>query len=247
MLRKYLSGSVAFGYKFGFAFILIFGLIRFLIVMNANITGDFKYVSVIFLVMCLLPFLLLNKNGRKEIGITRPASYRWLALSFLTGILSCTLTYWIGVSLFQQTSSNWFYAIGNTYPIDFNSIADGDKLIYFVIYSMIAITFSPVGEELMYRGMIHESLTDRFGDRTAAFIDSGAFGITHLAHFGFMYTLGEWELLLVPAILWVLLIFATGLIFNFCKRQTGSIAGAIICHAGFNLAMTWFIFYQLFK
>lgn len=30
-----------------------------------------------------------------------------------------------------------------------------------------------------------------------------------------------------------------------CKQQTGSLLGAIIAHAGFNLAMIYFIFYHL--
>ena len=109
------------------------------------------------------------------------------------------------------------------------------------------MTFSPIGEELMYKGMIHQSLVNKFGDKTASIIDSSAFGVTHLAHFGLVYEFDEWNILFLPAILWVTLIFITGLIFNFCKDKTESILGAILSHAGFNFAMTYFIFYQLFK
>lgn len=247
MLRKYLPQTIRFDYRLGLGLIMVFGVIRFLIVMNATITSNYSKVSFIFLSMTLLPFLLLNKNGRREIGIVKPASYKWLGLSFLTGAVACFLVYGIGILLFQRTGSNWFYAIGNTYPVNPGALQEGDKLIYFIIYAIIGMTFSPIGEELMYRGMIHESLRGRFGDTGASLIDSAAFGITHLAHFGLVYSLGKWQLLPLPAALWMVLIFASGLVFGYCRRKTGSIAGAIVSHAGFNLAMTWFIFYQLFK
>lgn len=52
-------------------------------------------------------------------------------------------------------------------------------------------------------------------------------------------------LLIIPAILWVFLMFITSRIFIICKKKTGSILGAIISHAGFNLTMMYFIFYHI--
>ncbi|NEU09387.1 CPBP family intramembrane metalloprotease [Flavihumibacter sp. R14] len=245
MLRNYLPQTLRFDYKLGLTLILLFGLIRFLVVLNATITSDYSKVSLIFVAMVLLPFLLLNRNGRREIGICKPASYKWLGISFLLGAGACFLVYWIGMLLFQKTGSNWFYAIGNTYPVNPASLQEGDKLIYFIIYAIIGMTFSPIGEELFYRGMVHESLRSKFGEVKASVIDSAAFGITHLAHFGLIYSLGQWSLLPLPAVLWIILMFASGLTFGYCKRKTGSIWGAVISHAGFNLAMTYFIFYEL--
>lgn len=247
MLRRYWSKFIVFDWKLGVFLILLFGIIRFVIVLNANLTGDFKYVSFIFVIMALIPFILLNKNGLRSIGITWTTNPKWLLFSFLAGILCCLLMYWIGLLLFQETGSNWFISIGNTYPLDFNSITEKDRLVYFVVFSFIGMTFSPIAEELMYRGMIHESLVNKFGERQASLIDSGAFGITHLAHFGLIYVLGQWKLMVLPALLWMLLIFSSGLIFNLAKRKSGSIVGAIISHAGFNIAMTYVIFYRLFN
>ena len=52
------------------------------------------------------------------------------------------------------------------------------------------MTFSPIGEELFYRGIVHGSFTGRFGEQKASFFDSLTFAITHLAHFGIVYVLG---------------------------------------------------------
>ena len=107
------------------------------------------------------------------------------------------------------------------------------------------MTFSPIGEELLYRGLIHQCFVPRYGRNKASIIDSLAFGITHLAHFGLIFSLGEWQFLPIPALLWVLLTFVSSRLFYYCKQKSGSIYGAILCHAGFNLAMTYFIFYHI--
>lgn len=108
------------------------------------------------------------------------------------------------------------------------------------------MTFSPCGEELLYRGLIHGSLINRFGDRKSAVIDSLAFGLTHLAHFGIIYQYSSWNFYLIPSLIWIALIFVTGLTFNFCRKISDSIWGAIISHMAFNMTMTYLIFYEIF-
>ena len=120
-----------------------------------------------------------------------------------------------------------------------------EKQIYFLIYALAGMTFSPIGEELLYRGMIHGSFATRLGEQRASLIDSLAFSLTHLAHFGIVYVAGVWTFLVFPGFLWVLFYEGISLCFFVCKEKTGSLLGAILCHAGFNLAMTYFIFYHI--
>ena len=117
--------------------------------------------------------------------------------------------------------------------------------MYFAIFAIIGMTFSPIGEELLYRGLIHQSFVPKFGNNKASILDSLAFAVVHLAHFGIIYTNGNWKFLIIPAILWITLMFLTSRLFYYCKIKTDSIYGAIIGHAGFNLAMTYFIFYHI--
>lgn len=175
----------------------------------------------------------------------RPGKYVWLILAFMIGIGSCGLMYFIGNFLFGDTVHNWFEYIARTYQLQTGEIASTDRLVYFIIFSIIGMTFSPIGEELLYRGVIHKSFANSVGERSASFLDSAAFGLTHLAHFGIIFYAGKWDIVLIPALLWVTLIFGTGLVFHYCKQKSGSILGAIICHAGFNLAMNYFIFYHI--
>ena len=147
--------------------------------------------------------------------------------------------------LFAETVSNWFVYISNSYAVPKASLSESDRLIYFIIYAVIGMTFSPIGEELFYRGLVHGSFATDFGDRKASMLDSLAFALTHLAHFGIVYFSGHWSFLFFPALLWVFFMFIASRLFFFCKQKTGSILGAISSHAGYNLAMMYFIFYHI--
>jgi membrane protease YdiL (CAAX protease family) len=107
------------------------------------------------------------------------------------------------------------------------------------------MVFSPIGEELFYRGIVHGSFVPKTGEHMASIIDSLAFALTHLAHFGIVYIMGNWSFLFVPSLLWVFFMFLTSRLFFLCKVKTGSILGAIASHAGFNLAMMYFILYHI--
>jgi len=107
------------------------------------------------------------------------------------------------------------------------------------------MTFSPIGEELFYRAVIHQAFKGELGDRKAAVIDSAAFALTHLAHFGIVYAAGAWKFMPLPALLWVSAMFFTCLVFNRVRQESGSILGAILTHAGFNFGMGFLIFYAL--
>ncbi len=235
-----------FSWQFGLALILLFGIPRFLIVLQANATANYSFTSIIFLVMWITPFVLLTKHGRRTIGMKKPKNYLWLLYSFFIGIILCTIVYTIGTWLYQSTIDNWFVYISKSYgSIPSEALEGSNRNSYFPIFAVIGMTFSPIGEELLYRGLIHQSLVPKFGNNKASVLDSIAFAVTHLAHFGIIYSLGAWRFHLIPAVIWMFLIFLTGRLFFYCKTKTGSIFGAIISHAGFNLAMTYFIFYYI--
>lgn len=107
------------------------------------------------------------------------------------------------------------------------------------------MVFSPLGEEFFYRGLIHRALLRGFSSVTSTLIDSGAFALTHLCHFGLIYSMGRWEWLPGPAAIWVGLMLLAALVFSLYRKLSGSIWGAVFCHAGFNLGMTYWIFFLL--
>lgn len=115
----------------------------------------------------------------------------------------------------------------------------------FVVMASTGMIFSPVGEELFFRGIVHVSFSKSLGDKKASLIDSTAFALTHISHFGLVYLSGVWKLLLLPTLIWIVSMFFASMLFFRIKKQSGSIWGAVICHAGFNLGMIYCIFYLL--
>lgn len=212
--------------------------------LNANLTGNYGRIGVIMIVSALVPFLFLSKKGLAKIGFKKPASIRWILYSFILGLLISGIIYLVGIALYSDTISNWYVYVGKSYNLS-SEINAHDKLIYFLIFAGTGMIFSPIGEELFFRGIVHASFSKSFGERKATIVDSLSFAITHLAHFGIVYIAGSWEFLLIPSILWVFAMFLTSLVFVRCKKESSSILGAIVCHAGFNFSMIYLIFYHL--
>lgn len=243
--RSFLGDRLKFNWNLGLAFILILGIPRFITVLQASKTGDYRFTSIIFMIMWVLPFLLLNKNGRSEIGIKTPTSVLGLLLGIVLGALFCLLVWWIGDLLYQNSSSNWLVYISQSYSIPEGVDLNEQRLTFFIIFGVISMIFSPIGEELMYRGFIHRCFVQKLGENNASIVDSTAFALTHLAHFGILFVNGNWEFRPIPALIWVGLTFLAARIFFLIKQKSGSILGAILAHAAFNLAMTYFIFYHI--
>lgn len=246
MKNLFRFNKLKFNWKFGLILILLFGIPRFLFVLEANRTANYNFTSIIFVIMWLTPFLLLKKGGRTIIGIKWTGNVQWMISSFILGIFACFIVFFIGTYFYQDSIENWFVYISNSYrSIPIEELKGNTKLLYFLLFGVIGMTFSPIGEELLYRGLIHQSFVPKFGNNKASILDSLSFAMVHLAHFGVIYESGSWKFLFVPAILWVTLMFMTSRLFFYCKSKTESIYGAILSHAGFNLAMTYFIFYHI--
>ncbi|MBT8256850.1 MAG: CPBP family intramembrane metalloprotease [Bacteroidia bacterium] len=238
--------ALKFNWQLGLSLILIFGLPRFFLVLQANQTGNYNFTSLIFVLMALTPFILLTRNGRLAIKLKRPKSIGWILISLLLGLAAGILMYMLGKGLYGETISNWYVYISRSYgSLPAGESFESQKLTFFLIFAVIGMTFSPIGEEFLYRGLIHQSFVQRFGKVWASNIDSIAFALVHLAHFGLVFQDRHLKLLLIPAFIWILIMFLTSKMFFLCKEKTGSIWGAVISHAGFNLAMTYFIFYHI--
>lgn len=245
-LRPFWQNTLTYNWKLGIFLILLFGIPRFIIVLDANVSGDYRWVSVLFMVMWITPFILLNKDGRKLIGIKKPQNYKWLFYSFLIGIAFCSIMFLSSMLFFGDSISNSFIYISQSYTLPAGELSATNKLMLFMIFSLTGMTFSPIGEEFLYRGVIHGSFAEKYGEQKSSLFDSLAFALTHLAHFGIVFNAGRWDFLFIPALLWVLGMFIASQIFFKCKQLTGSIWGAVICHAGYNFGMMYWIFYHIF-
>lgn len=223
----------------------LFSAVRFGLVMQANVTKSYGLVSVFFVVMALTPLIVLTRAGRTRIGMVRPARPVWIVSALVAGALCCALMVASAAALFGAGSDNAFVYIAGTYAGLPSAMDDRTRLILFLVFAFIGMTFSPIGEELFYRGLVHDCFVGRLGQAGATLVDSAAFALVHLAHFGLVWRVTGWVFLPGPALWWFLGLFATGLAFSLARRATGSVSGAIVAHAGFNLAMTGWIFYRV--
>lgn len=243
-LRPLWSKYFKFDWKFGLLLLVIICIPRFFLVLKANQTGNYGSIGVIMFISALVPFIFLNKYGRSRIGIKTSKKWGKLIFSFAVGIVFSLLLYFIGKELYGNSYQNWYEYIGNSYNIP-EVISPKDKRIMFIIMATTGMIFSPIGEELFFRGIVHGSYAKSIGEKKASIIDSLAFAITHIAHFGLVYLNSRWSFYFFPAFIWVTGMFVVSIIFFKMKKLSGSLLGAIFCHAGFNLGMIYSIFYLL--
>lgn len=245
MFKGWTRNRINCNSSLGLVLILVFGILRFLIVLQANQTGNYGLTSFIFVMMILLPYVLLTKYGRRNIGMVKPGNWKWLFYGLLAGIVLSLFVGFVAKLLYNQNPQNWFVYIARSFTLPPFGPDGPSRFHFFLIFALIGMTFSPFGEELLYRGIIHQSFRRRFRDEGASVINSAAFALTHLAHFGIIFEAGSWQIAVIPSILWVYFMFLAGRLFFIIRQKSGSLLGAIATHAGFNLGMTWYIFYVL--
>jgi len=223
----------------GLFLVLLFGIPRFMLVLLSYESGQSQWVSIVFTLMCFTPLVFLKKPGRREMGLRKSTQPWWLLWGFLLGCGMCLLLFAATRLIFGLEISNPFVYIAS------GTATGGESTMYFLIYMIIVMTFSPIGEELFYRGVVHQAFKEGLGESWASVIDSAAFALTHLAHFGIVYMAGGWKFLPLPSLFWVIIMFLTCMVFNRVRRESGSIVGAILTHAGFNFGLGFLIFYAL--
>tara|TARA_R110002051_G_scaffold137916_4_gene210624 strand:+ start:47455 stop:48207 length:753 start_codon:yes stop_codon:yes gene_type:complete len=243
-LKPFWNKHFNFDWKFGLFLILFFCIPRFILVLHGNQVGNMQYVGIMMLLMAIAPFVFLSKHGRFQIGIKKPANNSWLILAICMGLIFSVFLYFLGESLYGNTYQNWYQYIAKSYNIPAD-IDEQTKAITFGISAFIGMTFSPIGEELFFRGIVHSSFANSIGNKKAAIIDSAAFAIVHISHFGLIFLNQQWKLLLMPSLIWVFSMFLVSILFYYCREKSGSILGSILCHSAFNLGMTYCIFYLL--
>lgn len=237
--RKYNS---IFKTDFGFVTIsfLLLGIIRLI-----GLTTGAEYIVVLgFLIMWILPVIFIKNEKRGKIGIKKPESWLWVFLSFVIGIFGSILIYYIGYLLYGTGAENWVMTVVSDY------MADGEALIpgVFAVVTFMMMLFSPIGEELYFRGIIQEVLQERTSSYgRGAFWSSLLFAIIHIPHHGLVFSRTGFVNILLPILLWTIIMFLFSLMFLYARKKSGSVLGAIVCHSGYILGMNLFIYFFLLE
>lgn len=185
-----------------------------------------------------------SRLAKKQCGLKISQNLKSLFYAFICGLAVSVFLYLIGHVLYSTSYENWYQYIGKSYKIPDN-ITHSDKNIMFAIMAIIGMTFSPIGEELFFRGLVHSSFAKSIGEKKASIVESTAFALTHISHFGLVFVNNKWDIFVIPTMLWVTSMFFLSLLFIYFRQKSDSILGAIICHSAFNFGMIFCIFYLL--
>jgi len=198
------------------------------------------YVPVSMAMLWPLPWLLLSKDSRYEVRFRTPVSKTWFFRAPLVGACLVAACATIGWLAFGDGDSNWFtkHALvlkDSLAPAPTNaSVAS-----LFMMVTIPAMIFSPLGEEFLFRGFMLRTLELRWGYRAAILIQAAIFAFVHLAHYGLNP--------LQPALIavWLPSTFAIGLVLGWVVSESGSIWCAVIAHSIFNLGLNATVFILL--
>ncbi len=216
-------------------------------VRGVGMLGPQRYFWILpagFTVMAMTPHLFFHREGRRRAGLRRPRRPWWLLWGILLGAAGAFLCYWLGVTLFGDTDDNWYVSIRRAFPINPEMAALPTAQLFWVI-SIPSLIFSPLGEEIFFRGFLQQAVEERWNQRTGVLVDAGWFAAVHIFHHGLLRIDGQLRILPLSGAIWVLLIFATGLLFAFLRQKSGSLLAPILSHAAFNVGMNFTILYWL--
>jgi uncharacterized protein len=193
-----------------------------------------------FVLMSLMPWLLLSKTGRTQICLRRAQNSCYL-LAMSLGALAAAGCFVLGVALFGTGVDNWFISIANNYRGMMNTTGFPVWKLH-LIFTLPALIFSPIGEELFFRGLLQRALEERLSAKGSTVIECSAFGLIHLCHHGILATATGLTLLPLSGALWAMLMFGVAFLFAWLRQRSGSIYTAMVSHAAFNLSMNALIF-----
>jgi membrane protease YdiL (CAAX protease family) len=194
-----------------------------------------------FTLMALTPFLLLDRSARRAIGLARPDNPRIFAIAVVTGGAAAFACFALGYALFGNTADNWFVTIAGNYRQVMDTTGWSITRLH-LFFTIPAIIFSPVGEEIFFRGYLQYALERRFSARLSTIAECAAFGVVHVCHHGLILAAGGILVRPVSAPLWISLMFGAALLFAYLRKTSRSLWPAMAAHACFNLVMNITIF-----
>lgn len=227
----------------GLSFLLC---VLFLVLRSLSMFGP-AGLRVLFPLMCIgmiaLPWLLLSPHGRYQIGLKLPDNGASVLVALATGVGAAVICFYIGTLLYGSSSEHWFVSVARVYSE--HPSAGASLLQLHLTFTIAACLFSPMGEEIFFRGFLQKVLEQRASRTAATHIQSGAFALVHLCHHGIIATAAGLVLLPMSAALWVLLMFGLSWAFSWLRQSSDSLLPAIAAHSAFNATMNSFIFAYL--
>jgi len=196
-----------------------------------------------FVLMAIAPWVLLTRNGRRGIGFKRPVHPAIYFQSYLFGGAAASGCFLIGVALFGTSADNWYVSIATNFSRGVKT--ELSVLQLYLMFTITSMIFSPIGEEIFFRGLLQRALEERFSVRTSTWIECMAFGLVHLCHHGLVVGASGVTLLPRSAPIWFALMVLVAYLFAWLRKRSESLYPAIAAHVAFNFMMGTCIFWAL--
>jgi len=193
-----------------------------------------------FIALAAAPFLFLRQAGRRQMGLISRPSVAWIGTAISCGVAAGILIGFVGLWWYGESQHNWFVTVRDTMLRDARLRALGSAQL-FAALAVPAAIFSPIGEELFFRGVFATIVTMAAGPVAATLCTAAVFGLMHIFHHGLVMSSAGLELQPFSAMAWVLLTAGLSLMFTWLRVHSGSIWSAVCCHAVFNVTMVAFI------
>jgi len=209
--------------------------VRFFVFLSPYSLQELYFLQIVAL--WSLPFVILTEKGRRQIGLSAAGTTAGsLLLSALTGAACGFVFFALGSEIYGNSPNNWDLSIHGYLHID-EMRGLVSPLQLFALYALPAMFLNPIGEEILFRGFIQESLSSRFNGAFASVVSSFLFGLLYLYLHGIWLDPLGFHLRLGSAALAIVLMALIGSAFGMCRALSGSLWTAIAAHAAFNLAV----------
>ncbi|MES3022296.1 MAG: CPBP family intramembrane glutamic endopeptidase [Pseudomonadota bacterium] len=219
----------------------------FLLMRGIGVLGPARWQWALplgFVLMAAVPWILLPRQGRREIGLKAPARRFAFAGALASGAAAALLCFALGMLLYGNSADNWYVSIADSYRRAIPAGSMGPLMLQIAL-TLPACIFSPIGEEIFFRGFLQRAFAQRWGARAGGWLEAGVFGLVHLVHHGLVANAAGLRPGIVSAALWVLLMVLTARLFGEIRRRGDSVLPAIAAHAAFNFTMSMAIFQAL--
>jgi len=189
------------------------------------------------LLLWATPYLFLTRTGRHQIGLTSngvtPAS---MLLSALAGAAAGLIFFLLGIAIYGHSPDSWCISIRNY--LHFEELRGlFPPLGLFALFALPAMFLNPIGEEILFRGLIQQTFAKRFNPAVAVLANSLLFGLLYLYIHGIWQDDHAFHIRVASAALAVFLMTCIGSLFTLCRTLSGSLWPAVAAHAAFNLAL----------
>jgi len=189
------------------------------------------------LAMWSLPVVFLSRSGREAIGLRWPRGGAGaLALCAVIGAAMGLTLFGISGSVHSSPGDNWVASVRAAMQLDQMRTMMGPTAILTML-ALPVLIITPVGEEILFRGLVHEALTMRWNWIVGMAVNSFAFGLVHLHVYGLTHDAAGFHLRVASGGMFVLGGAALSAVFTLCRMRTKSLIAAIAAHAGCNAAV----------